>query len=177
MPFRERSRATGSRACPACPGTLQERRLAGIPVHECVTCLGVWLAPRVFNDLWMDLAAQRRLLAALPAQDRGLPPSHPCSCATCGRSMARRELGGASGIIVDTCKRHGIWFDRGELSHALRYLLEPPEIEAEPELEDPAIAARRRRELIDTILDREERPPRWARWLGAIFEALGRSMK
>ncbi len=137
----------------------------------------MWLAPRVFNDLWMDLAAQRRLLAALPAQDRGLSPGHPSSCAICGGTMARRELGRQSGVIVDTCKRHGIWFDRGELSHALRYLLDPPTTEVDPEPDDAAIEARRRRELIDTILDDEERPPRWARWLGAIFEALGRSMK
>ncbi len=174
VPFRTSSRATGSRTCPACPGTLHERRLGGIDVGECVTCLGVWLTPRVFNDLWMDLAAQRRLLAALPAQDRGLPPDQPCACPRCGGAMARRELGRDSGVIVNTCKRHGIWFDRGELSHALRYLLEPPGPSLGPELEDAAIEARRRRELIATMLDRGDHRPRWTRWLGAIFDALTR---
>jgi len=175
VPFRASGRAAGSSACPACPGTLHERRLGGIALRECVTCLGVWLAPRVFNDLWMDLAAQRRLLAALPAQDRGLPPEQTCACPICGGAMTRRELGRDSGVVVDTCKRHGIWFDRGELSHALRYLLDPPA--PEPVLDDDAIEARRRRELIATILDRGDQRPFWSRWLGAIFDALTRTTR
>jgi Zn-finger nucleic acid-binding protein len=30
------------------------------------------------------------------------------------------RLGGHSGIVVDVCREHGTWFDRGELEAALR---------------------------------------------------------
>jgi len=36
--------------------------------------------------------------------------------------MTRVNFGRTSGVIVDSCKRHGAWFDRGELSAALAFL-------------------------------------------------------
>jgi hypothetical protein len=36
--------------------------------------------------------------------------------------MLRRNFGGQSGIIVDVCAVHGVWFDRGELPRALEFV-------------------------------------------------------
>jgi hypothetical protein len=49
--------------------------------------------------------------------------------------MTRRNFGGASGVVVDVCGPHGIWFDVGELPTVLSFV------------ESGGLAAARRREL------------------------------
>lgn len=36
--------------------------------------------------------------------------------------MHRKNFGGASGVIVDVCTLHGIWFDAGELPNVLSFV-------------------------------------------------------
>jgi Zn-finger nucleic acid-binding protein len=43
-------------------------------------------------------------------------------CPTCKRTMNRRAFGRVSGVIVDVCRDHGVWFDAGELSEVLAFL-------------------------------------------------------
>ena len=38
--------------------------------------------------------------------------------------MSRNNFGRSSGVIVETCQRHGIWFDAGELGPLAGYLSE-----------------------------------------------------
>jgi len=43
-------------------------------------------------------------------------------CAVCQQRMNRKNFGGASGVIVDVCARHGTWFDAGELPQVLAFV-------------------------------------------------------
>ena len=43
-------------------------------------------------------------------------------CPTCHEMMARRNYGRRSGVIVDICRAHGIWFDPDELPQILRWI-------------------------------------------------------
>ena len=43
-------------------------------------------------------------------------------CPDCGKLMNRRNFAGCSGIVVDWCKDHGIWFDRNELKQAVQFI-------------------------------------------------------
>ena len=36
--------------------------------------------------------------------------------------MLRRNIGGRSGIILDVCGTHGLWFDCDELSHLIAWM-------------------------------------------------------
>jgi hypothetical protein len=36
--------------------------------------------------------------------------------------MVRRNFGRTSGVIVDLCGSHGVWFDAQELAHVLRWI-------------------------------------------------------
>jgi Zn-finger nucleic acid-binding protein len=45
--------------------------------------------------------------------------------------MNRRNYGRKSGVIVDVCARHGIWFDLHELDRLLRWIREGGEARAE----------------------------------------------
>ncbi|XXY12859.1 zf-TFIIB domain-containing protein [Sorangium sp. So ce216] len=42
-------------------------------------------------------------------------------CPVCGQRMNRKNFAGKSGIIVDICREHGTWFDRGELPQLLLF--------------------------------------------------------
>lgn len=43
-------------------------------------------------------------------------------CSVCDQRMNRKNFGGASGVIVDVCARHGTWFDAGELPQVLAFV-------------------------------------------------------
>ena len=36
--------------------------------------------------------------------------------------MHRRNYGRKSGVILDTCRQHGVWFDQGELDSVLEWI-------------------------------------------------------
>jgi Zn-finger nucleic acid-binding protein len=43
-------------------------------------------------------------------------------CAVCGALMNRQNYGRKSGVILDVCRAHGIWFDAGELPRVLAWI-------------------------------------------------------
>jgi len=43
-------------------------------------------------------------------------------CAACQNMMNRVNFGRVSGIVVDLCKGHGVWFDPGELQSVLHFV-------------------------------------------------------
>ena len=43
-------------------------------------------------------------------------------CPECEDLMYRRNFASNSGIIVDECSKHGIWFDKHELSVAIEHM-------------------------------------------------------
>jgi Zn-finger nucleic acid-binding protein len=47
---------------------------------------------------------------------------HYRPCSVCRQRMNRKNFGGASGVIVDVCARHGTWFDAGEVPQVLAFV-------------------------------------------------------
>src|ERR1019366_9286012 len=43
-------------------------------------------------------------------------------CPLCHVIMNRVNFGKRSGVIVDVCKEHGVWFDRGEITQAIEFV-------------------------------------------------------
>lgn len=113
--------------CPVCglPHVLTSRRVADTRIHvlECQKCGGFWIGLETFDRL-LDRESQQPQSAA-PARN---PPSAPAArspyrpCPVCGGLMVRRNFGRTSGVIVDVCGSHGIWFDAQELTHVLRWI-------------------------------------------------------
>jgi Zn-finger nucleic acid-binding protein len=50
----------------------------------------------------------------------GLPVQY-LRCPACNELMLRHNFGDSSGVIVDVCGKHGVWFDNGELAQALSF--------------------------------------------------------
>jgi Zn-finger nucleic acid-binding protein len=51
-------------------------------------------------------------------------------CPVCSGMMTRRNHGRTSGVIIDTCPDHGVWFDPAELSKILAWIEAGGEIQA-----------------------------------------------
>jgi Zn-finger nucleic acid-binding protein len=51
-------------------------------------------------------------------------------CPVCGKLMHRLNFGRKSGIIVDSCRPHGLWFDANELDAVVRWIRTGGESEA-----------------------------------------------
>jgi len=137
LALREPERHPTSGPCPSCSQPLVGWSLdaagpyrGGHPVGACQSCGGVWL----------PIATQRAMIesAAAEAERRGdalerdvvrqqLPVGILAAavvyrrCPACSNSMARRNFGGCSGVIVDEC-RCGTFFDAGELEHVLTFV-------------------------------------------------------
>ena len=130
--------------CPACEGErpLASRRLgrANVALFDCSSCGGIWIEKEIFGVL-----ADRARAGHLPEVFGGgapspaeIPPAPATAqplryrpCVTCGALMSRRNYGRKSGVIVDVCARHGLWFDLHELDSLLRWIREGGEARAE----------------------------------------------
>jgi Zn-finger nucleic acid-binding protein len=117
------------KVCPRCAGELELRSLGKTDVIECAVCGGLWLTAHVFEAVCRD--AERRLDTFLPEPSGAAapvtPPAEPryIPCLGCGELMHRRAFRHgkrASGVVVDYCRGHGVWLDRDELEHIVRFV-------------------------------------------------------
>lgn len=117
--------------CPGCGGErkLARRRLGetSASIFDCDVCGGIWVEREVFEVL--AERARSETLPDLSLRSGGAAPPKPQtagpfyrSCATCGARMNRRNWGQKSGVIVDVCQNHGVWFDLDELDKLLRWI-------------------------------------------------------
>jgi Zn-finger nucleic acid-binding protein len=115
----------GTLDCATCgkPHTLAVVRSGSSALHDCGTCGGQF----VEHAMLRELLESREPMGALTlgAAPRTAPADlhvRYFPCPTCGALMARKNFGGKSGVIVDVCRRHGVWFDAGELPRALAFV-------------------------------------------------------
>ena len=131
--------------CPDCETPLDA--FAGGPgiLRDCGRCGGQFVEHALLRDLIerrevYGLAAPRHTAidAQAPQAVRYVP------CPACGQMMNRQNFGRSSGVIIDTCRAHGIWFDPGELPRVLLFV------------ESGGLARARRRELEELERKRRE---------------------
>jgi Zn-finger nucleic acid-binding protein len=121
--------------CPACPGKrhLASRRLGRehVTVLECGQCGGLWLGTEAFRQLVERALHESLPFGTLPAPGlgsggKGLKRRRRGRfyrpCVVCGALMNRFNYGRVSGVIIDACKEHGIWFDADALSRILEWI-------------------------------------------------------
>jgi Zn-finger nucleic acid-binding protein len=95
--------------------------MGGVSVDRCAQCRGHWFDGDEVEHA-VDLTTQGVSKEEAAALRRSLPPpSIPTeevrylACVRCGERMARRQAAPRSGVIVDLCREHGVWFDGDEL--------------------------------------------------------------
>lgn len=117
------------RSCPACGGEarLTSRALGGpgMTVLECGRCAGLWVGRELFRRL--EGRARDRALPWRPdggGPEAARPPAEVVyrPCPECEKLMNRSNYGRRSGVVVDVCAAHGLWFDLGELDRVLAWI-------------------------------------------------------
>ena len=112
--------------CPACAKPLARASVGELAVQECLACGGLWLEREAFEQLGASRERQGAVIGALP----GAPPkSEPVieaiqyrPCPSCHQFMNRVNYARRSGVVLDVCKDHGLWFDRDELRKVLAFI-------------------------------------------------------
>jgi Zn-finger nucleic acid-binding protein len=153
--------------CPACGGEhrLDSRTLGTPPVGilECRACAGLWIGAEIFEVLTDRMKGEAaRQVAEAPAGKREMNDAPAArqkgplyrSCPMCKRMMARRNYARRSGVIVDTCNEHGLWFDAGELHALLGWMRRGGLEKAERLAKEEAAAAAKRARMPPTRIDR-----------------------
>jgi Zn-finger nucleic acid-binding protein len=113
--------------CPRCRVEMQSLAIGATQVRECAQCEGLWVDVASFEKICADREQQAAVLGAAssaPAQAARLTASKISyvPCPECGQLMNRINFAKCSGVIVDICKGHGIWFDRDELSRIVEFV-------------------------------------------------------
>ncbi len=118
--------------CPCCRDGVQlaDRQLSEsrVSVLECPHCGGFWLGISSFKILRDRIARQPSHLDFSGAVTPRLPASQRSTkvryrkCIVCSHLMHRRQYGRGSGVIIDVCRSHGIWFDDGELQQVIEWI-------------------------------------------------------
>lgn len=108
-------------SCPDCKVPLTA--FDGDPgrLHDCPSCGGQFIE----HGLLYNLIERRRRFAD-PRPPRPLNPAQRqvryVPCPACAQVMNRRNFGGTSGVIVDYCAGHGVWFQATEFPKVLSFV-------------------------------------------------------
>ncbi len=106
--------------CPGCRTVLNAVTVGGVAMLECPGCDGIWLEAAAFEQICTSgesrAAVLHRRAAASPVAPERRVRYRPC--VRCGRMMNRVNFARLSGTILDVCRGHGTFLDRGEL-HAI----------------------------------------------------------
>ena len=115
-------------SCPACREPLSARALGRARLSGCARCEGVWADAPSFKTICADRETQSAylgegaLLAAPPVWDPQSSPIVYRPCPVCGDLMNRFNFAGCSGVVLDSCKPHGVWFDPDELRRIVLFI-------------------------------------------------------
>ena len=97
-------------------------------MYECASCASVWLGSDTFMQLCQD-REERGAVASIVAGPAsvGVVPTAGANvryvhCPICTKVMNRENFGRQSGVVIDVCKSHGVWFERGELRSVLVFI-------------------------------------------------------
>lgn len=113
--------AAASAKCPRCEGVLQLGRTPDdCEALACGACGGMFVGHDELRAE-IEIAAGRGDPKAAPKPQTSAVEREVryVKCPTCDKLMNRMNFGKTSGILVDACKVHGTWFDRGELQDIL----------------------------------------------------------
>ncbi len=111
--------------CPRCRISLELLEIGTTTFRECRKCDGMWADVETFETVCAAREEQSTVLGVIAARMRASQPMSKVSyvpCPDCDQLMNRSNFAKASGIIIDICKKHGVWFDAGELPSIIEFI-------------------------------------------------------
>jgi Zn-finger nucleic acid-binding protein len=119
------------RPCPSCRDekvVLVSRALGRARLAVCGACSGIWADAGSFKLLCEDRAVQAAYmgqgsaLSGPATQDPSADGIFYRPCPICAEMMNRFNFAGCSGVILDACRPHGVWFDADELARIVAFI-------------------------------------------------------
>ena len=111
--------------CPRGHGELRGVALGGVEIGECLECAGLWIDEETFRRV----VTERAQAAVVPraVDETARQPASPdvvrySPCPDCGKIMNRTNYLRISGVILDTCKGHGVWCDADEFRRVIEFV-------------------------------------------------------
>ncbi len=118
------------RICPHCDKPLQTVKLdlsGPFYIERCKTCFGLFFDPGEIETLLESSVSNvfdinLKLIKSIN-KDRYQKNQQIkyIKCPVCRILMNRVNFGRRSGVIIDQCKKHGIWVDNGEITHLMEW--------------------------------------------------------
>ncbi len=95
-----------------------------IRLAECEKCEGIWTDVETFEIICANRENQSAVLKKFDEilHHPKLQKVQYVPCPTCKRLMNRNNFAKISGVIIDSCKEHGVWFDAKELSKIIEFI-------------------------------------------------------
>jgi Zn-finger nucleic acid-binding protein len=143
---------TSDRLCPHCARPLQTIQLqldTRLSIERCINCFG----------LFFDLGELEALLNHSVSHVQSINLAHLdnintdryrtkqivkyIKCPVCLEFMRRTNFAQKSGVIVDSCRLHGLWLDSGEVTHLLEWKKAGGQLLHEQELKNKAQKTRK----------------------------------
>lgn len=111
------------RLCPRCGIPMRGKSLGDFSVAECAECTGIFVPHETFEMMQelrdgaiYDTRHGGRVAPSIEARVRYV------RCPVCRNMMNRENFARISGVIVDACRSHGIWFDPGEIGRIMEFI-------------------------------------------------------
>ncbi|MBN2368920.1 MAG: zf-TFIIB domain-containing protein [Vicinamibacteria bacterium] len=115
-------------SCPRCRDDLRPIVVGTTGIDECPRCGGTWIEARAFERLLNEREDHSAILGAVSTRSSDSKVNAAAiryiPCPQCGRLMNRMNFAHCSGVIVDLCKGHGVWFDADELRRIVAFVRE-----------------------------------------------------
>lgn len=111
--------------CPRCKLQLQILRIDETNIRQCEKCGGFWAGIETFENLCADQEQQSAVLGFIGNRAARSVQSSIISyvpCPDCKDLMNRSNFARSSGVIIDLCKKHGVWFDADELPKIIEFI-------------------------------------------------------
>jgi Zn-finger nucleic acid-binding protein len=111
--------------CPRCKVRLSSLQITEIRLRECQRCDGVWSDAETFEDICADRESHAAVMQWAQAKKDDTPPKAAIQyvpCPDCKQLMNRNNFAHSSGVIIDICKAHGVWFDAEELPRIIEFI-------------------------------------------------------
>ncbi|MBI4847330.1 MAG: zf-TFIIB domain-containing protein [Nitrospirae bacterium] len=113
-------------APPVCPRCRVDLRLIAKDGEEydlCTQCGGLWLDKGEFHRSTSESDVYRKENFKDEYQKGpAIDTVEYVPCVRCGKLMNRKNFGQISGVIIDECRKHGVWLDGGELEKIRHFI-------------------------------------------------------
>lgn len=112
--------------CPRCQIGLGLLKIEEINLRDCRKCDGVWANAETFENICANRESQAAVLGFMAKKKtaENNKPVQYVPCPVCRQLMNRHNFARSSGVIIDICKQHGVWFDSEELPQIIEFILQ-----------------------------------------------------